>query len=121
MEVLLVEDEALVRELLEEYLIEAGLVVRPCTCAEEGLDCIARCGTPAVLVTDVNLGAGMDGLALADEMQRRWPDVPVVVITGDERNLARMSEPLRNTCLVKPFNPPRLSAAVQALIRGAEA
>jgi DNA-binding response OmpR family regulator len=121
MDVLLVEDEPLVRELLEDDLVEAGLVVRPCGCAEEGLDCMAGSGQqPAVLVTDVNLGPGMDGLALAREVQRRWPRMAVVVITGDERNLAAMPAPLRETCLLKPFNPPRLVAAVNTLMGRSE-
>ncbi len=116
MDVLLVEDEPLVRDLLEDDLVEAGLAVRPCSCAEEGLDCIAaRATPPAVLVTDVNL-PGMDGLALARELQSRWPQMAVVVMTGDERNLAAMPAPLRDTCLVKPFSPPRLVAAVNALM-----
>ncbi len=120
MDVLLVEDEPLVRDLLEDDLVEAGLAVRPCSSAEEGLDCIDRNGAqPAVLVTDVNLGPGMDGLALVDEVQRRWPRMGVVVMTGDERNLAAMPQPLREGCLVKPFNPPRLVAAVNALMRRA--
>ena len=66
-----------------------------------------------LLITDVNLGGGMDGVALAEEAQRRWPGICVVVMTGDERNLGRLPEALRASCFVKPFNPPRLVDAVR--------
>jgi len=117
MNVLLVEDEPLVRELLHEDLADAGLAVHPVDCAEAGLAALETdSGTLAVLVTDVNLGPGMDGVALVAEAQRRWPHIGVVVMTGEESNLGRLPEPLRHSCLIKPFNPPRLVAAVNALV-----
>jgi DNA-binding response OmpR family regulator len=70
-----------------------------------------------VLVTGVNLGLGMDGIALAQEMRRRWPRVGLVLMAGDERNVERLPEPLRQGCLVKPFSPSRLVAAVTVLLR----
>lgn len=117
MDVLLVEDEAAIRELLHDDLCDAGLVVVPVPSAEAGLDAAAQDGNPpAVLVTDVNLGAGMDGVELAAEAQRRWPTLAVVMMTGEERNLSRLPSELRDRCLVKPFNPPRLVAAVNSLM-----
>ncbi len=115
MDVLLVEDEDAIRELLEEDLSDAGLVVVPVPNAEEGLDAAAQ-EAPAVLVTDVNLGAGMDGLELAAEVRRRWPGVAVVVMTGAETNLARMADGLTDACLRKPFRPHRLLETVSRLV-----
>jgi DNA-binding NtrC family response regulator len=117
MDVLLVEDESAIRDLLECDLVEAGLAVVPCPTAEEGLRAVEREGPPpAVVVTDVNLGLGMDGVALAEEVRRRWPGVAVVMMTGDARNLRRMPEALRDGCLLKPFCPPRLVATVNSLM-----
>jgi DNA-binding response OmpR family regulator len=117
MDVLLVEDEPAIRELLQEDLADAGLCVVPAPSAEEGLEAVAKeQGPPRVLVTDVNLGPGMDGVALVEEAQRRWPSLAIVVMTGEERNLSRLPEDLRGGCLMKPFNPPRLVAAVTMLI-----
>ena len=117
MDVLLVEDEAMVREMLHEDLAEAGLAVVQAATAEEGLDAVVEGARPSVLITDVNLGGGMDGVALAEEAQRRWPGICVVVMTGDERNVDRLPEALRASCLVKPFNPPRLVDAVRDKMR----
>jgi DNA-binding NtrC family response regulator len=119
-DVLLVEDEPLVREILQEDLAEAGLDVVEAATAEDALQAAERSRPPPpVLVTDVYLGPGMDGVALAAEMQRRWPQLSLVVMTGDERNVERLPEQLRKSCLVKPFNPPRLVQAVRLLLRPA--
>jgi DNA-binding response OmpR family regulator len=116
MDVLLVEDEPAIRDVLEEDLSDAGLAVTPCPTAEDGLLAVGDMA-PAVVVTDVNLGPGMDGLALAQELRRRWPEVGLVVMTGDERNLRRMPESLRAVCLMKPFTAPRLVETVNCLMR----
>ena len=118
MDVLLVEDETLVRETLAEDLAGAGLDVAEAPSAEAAL---ARTATeagqpPSVIVTDVDLGAGMDGLTFVAEARRRWPEVGVVVMTGNPANLnARRPDP-REVCLRKPFAPRRLAAAVRALM-----
>ncbi|MGG5823486.1 response regulator [Falsiroseomonas sp. HW251] len=116
MHVLLVEDEPFTREMLRQDLLDTGLDVLPVGTAEEGLDSVDREVAPAVVVTDVNLGAGMDGVALAEEARRRWPDVVVLVMTGDERNLHRLPDDLRENCFIKPFEPERLVAAVRRCV-----
>ena len=117
MDVLLVEDEPSIREFLQDDLTDAGLSVVPAPNAEMGLAAAANDNQPpVVLVTDVDLGPGMDGLALAHEAQRRWPTLAVVVMTGDERNLARMPEAMRSSCFVKPFSPLRLANKVKELM-----
>lgn len=120
MDVLLVEDEALIREMLAEDLEDAGLHVAEASSAETALAAVGAAGDagrpPCVLVTDVNLGSGMDGLALVAEMRRRWPGVGVVVMTGRPANLdGRPSDP-HEVRLLKPFALPRLTAAVQDLM-----
>ena len=121
MDVLLVDDEALIRETLAEDLADAGLDVAEAPSAEAALGAANATaggtgGPPSVLVTDVNLGCGMDGLALAAEARRRWPDVGVVVMTGKPANLDGRRPDPREVCLLKPFNPPRLAAAVHELM-----
>ena len=120
MDVLLVEDEALIREMLAEDLADAGLDVAEASSAEAALGAATAAGEagrrPSVLVTDVNLGGGMDGLALAAEARRRWPEMGVVVMTGQPANLNGRRPDPREVCLLKPFGPPRLAAAVHHLM-----
>ena len=117
MDVLLVEDEPLIRETLVEDLSGAGLDVLEAPDAETALGAAGQAPRPpCVLVTDVNLGGGMDGLALVAEVRRRWPEVGVVVITGRSSNLGGRCHDPREICLLKPFGTPRLAAAVHELM-----
>ncbi len=120
MDVLLVEDEPLIREMLAEDMIDAGLEVAEAPSAEAALGAGSAAGAarppPRILVTDVNLGGGMDGLALATEARRRWPGVGVVVMTGNPPNLAGRASDPREVCLHKPFGPSRLTTAVHELM-----
>jgi len=117
MDVLLIEDEALIREVLEEDLADAGLDVLAAPNAEEALVAAERAApTPAVVVTDVNLGPGMDGLTFAQEARRRWPAVGIVVMTADPRTLRTLTPSLHDRCLLKPFPPPRLLTEINMLM-----
>jgi len=87
MNVLVVEDETLVREIVSENLLDDGLEVVEAPSAEAALDLTETTGAPEV-VTDVNLGTGMDGLTLAGEVHRRWPSAGVVIMTGNPSSVS---------------------------------
>lgn len=86
-DVLLVEDEPLVRAAVAESLRDADLDLAKAASAEEALAAAAdgSGGPPSVVVADLHLGPGMDGLALGAEALRRWPGVGVVHATGTRR------------------------------------
>jgi DNA-binding NtrC family response regulator len=119
MNVMLVEDDALLRETLAEEMVLTGLNVTQAPNAEVALETImgAENGStlPFILVTDVNLGDGMDGLALVVEARRRWPEAGVVVMTGDPANIeGRCSDP-REVLLLKPMGLSQVADAVHGL------
>jgi CheY-like chemotaxis protein len=113
MSVLLVEDDALVRECLSEMLGEMGLRVAALPNASEALALPDGAEAPSVLVTDVRLGAGLDGFALAAAARDRWPGIHAVLISGDARSAEHALAPTESF-LAKPF---RMDDLVQA-IRG---
>jgi two-component system, response regulator PdtaR len=80
--VLLVEDEPLVRMLLAEELRAAGLTVVEAGCASEALSFLAV-DSVDVVVTDIQMPGGMDGLELAEDIRRKHPAVPIVVTSGN--------------------------------------
>jgi DNA-binding response OmpR family regulator len=116
MDVLLVEDEPLVREILTETLEEAGLDVAEMPTGEAALQATVEAAKPAVVVTDVDLGPGMSGFALAREARRRWPDVGVVYISGRPSNLQGHALDPRERFLPKPFMPDALVRTVRCLM-----
>jgi CheY-like chemotaxis protein len=82
--VLLVDDEPLIRRVISGYLVAAGYVVRV---AVDGLDAIAklRAGLPDLIVSDSNMPK-MSGLEFLDVVRKRFPQIPVIVISGSAAN-----------------------------------
>jgi CheY-like chemotaxis protein len=116
LDILLVEDDDLVRECLAEALHEAGLSIEGCYSGEAALSMMHGGRQPCVLVTDINLGPGMDGLAFARAAREVCPGLPVVFISGRYAELRGMSESER--FLPKPFTTPALLRAIDD-VRGA--
>src|SRR5215467_1490960 len=77
---LLVEDEAPLREALAEQLIDRGYAVEQ---AESGEEALARLADFAfdVIITDLRL-PGIDGSAVVDAALGRYPDIIAIVVTG---------------------------------------
>jgi DNA-binding NtrC family response regulator len=120
MDVLIVDDESLVREIVSENLQEDGLQVMEAVSAEDALQITGAAGAPEVVVTDVNLGPGMDGLGLAEEVHRRWPSVGVVIMTDNPGYVGGRTFEENERFLPKPFGPSRLVTAVRELMRRSE-
>jgi len=78
--ILVVDDDKAVRAALRVNLEKAGLDVRLASSAEEGLQVLHDHPVDIVL-TDVKM-PGASGLELLQEVKARWPDVQVVVMTG---------------------------------------
>jgi two-component system, response regulator PdtaR len=81
--VLIVDDEPLIRETVAELLSSAGLSTLEATNAVEALDLLNKSGQAvAVLLTDVRMPGGMNGIDLARIAQRTWPWIKVIVMSG---------------------------------------
>lgn len=104
MYVLLVEDDDLIRIGLAELLAEAGFEVIGAPDAESALALAGTARPPRAVVSDVNLGPGMNGFALAAAARRRWPMVPVLLISGVETNFAGRHCGATERFLRKPFS-----------------
>ncbi|HEV7265450.1 MAG TPA: response regulator [Falsiroseomonas sp.] len=124
--VLLVDDEALVRETLCAELTERGwkvLEVADGAAALHALDTGAL--QPDLLVTDLSM-PGMSGLALIREMRRRRPGLPAVLLTGlvgdGAAAQAALAEAVRDgpfALLRKPLDARELAARAEALLHAA--
>ena len=81
--VLLVEDEPSVRRLTERALRKAGWDVLVAASAEEAQALLSApdAAPPALVVSDIAL-PGMAGTGLAAELRRRWPGLPIILVSG---------------------------------------
>jgi signal transduction histidine kinase/CheY-like chemotaxis protein len=108
--VLLVEDNEAVRTTTADFLAESGLTVRTAVDAAEALALLERETFGAVL-SDIIMPGEMSGTALALAIRRRWPDVPVLLISGySDRALEAQDQGF--TVLPKPMD---LNAVVRQL------
>ena len=114
--VLVVEDEAYVRESLAEMLRERGYEVAEAGSIAEATSLLA--GLPVdVVLTDFRLPGG-DGLQLVKHLQETSPEVPVVVLTG-QGTITSAVECLKSGAsdyLLKPADPDALEVALTRAI-----
>ncbi len=118
--VLVVEDEAAVRESTRRALVRHGVQV--CT-ARNGFEALDRLehGPPVDLVlTDVAM-PGMDGPRLAEQIHRRWPDLPVLFISGTRSPDLPAPAGADVGYLPKPFGRRALVERVRAMLHRSEA
>src|ERR1700730_1001716 len=79
-DILVVEDDPIMREALADWLRGAGYGVRMAADGSAGLAAV-RLAAPALVVTDIHM-PGMNGATLISELKRHNPQVPVVAISG---------------------------------------
>jgi DNA-binding NtrC family response regulator len=83
---LVVEDDALQRELVVSLLEESEMGVIQCESAEAALRVLERMGgCLAMMFTDVQLAGSIDGIALAHFAKDRFPSLHVIVTSGASR------------------------------------
>jgi CheY-like chemotaxis protein len=101
--VLLVEDEPIVRMSAADDLQEAGFHVLEAANADVALAVLEACsGEVQVLFTDIDMPGSMNGLALAESVQRRWPHISLLISSAYRRpHLGQLPEDGR--FLPKPY------------------
>jgi DNA-binding response OmpR family regulator len=114
--VLLVEDDQVVRAALTHALTDRGHVVRPLGTAVDALR-EAAANEPDLIILDLGL-PDLDGAA-ALRMLRGITNVPLIVATarGEEANVVQMLNSGADDYVVKPFSSEHLAARISALLR----
>src|SRR5437868_2125078 len=114
-DVLVVDDEADIRELVAGILADEGYAVRTAANSEEALAAV-RARKPALLILDIWMaGGGMDGLEMLDMVKALDADLPVIMISGHGNIETAVSAIKRGAYefLEKPFKSDRLLLVVQ--------
>lgn len=99
------EDEVIIRLDICCCLEDVGMSVLAATTAEEALHFL-RSQTVQLLFTDIDLPGKINGIALASQVSRQWPDVGILVTSGavvDTREL-----PDTATFFPKPYLPDQI-------------
>ena len=114
-DVLVVDDEADIRDLVAGILTDEGYDVRTASDSESALAAV-RARKPSLLILDIWMqGGGMDGLELLDLVKALDADLPVIMISGHGNIETAVSSIKRGAYefLEKPFKSDRLLLVVE--------
>jgi DNA-binding response OmpR family regulator len=113
---LVVDDDPVVRELLQEYFGQQGYEIRLAASAGEARQQLGG-SPPGLVFLDVGL-PGEDGISLARYIREQF-DIPIVMISGAGEPLDRIIglEVGADDYVTKPFEPRELLARVKAIMR----
>ena len=114
--ILLADDEASIRRILETRLKMAGYDVYTAADGEEAVAAFNK-HNPDLVVLDVMMPK-MDGYGVTREI-RRTADVPIIILTalGDVSERITGLELGADDYVIKPFSPKELEARVKAVLR----
>jgi CheY-like chemotaxis protein len=112
--VLVVDDNADIRRCSADLLSQAGYEVRT---AIDGFEALAlmRKALPDVIITDLNM-PNMSGFELLSIVRRRFPQIPVIVVTGDFLGTAQAEGLLADAFFQKGQSPVQLFQQIRSLL-----
>jgi two-component system, response regulator PdtaR len=112
--ILVVEDDTILGAILVDMLEELGCVVVGIARTAAGAVSAAREHLPDVVMLDINLAEGSDGIEAAREINRAQV-TSFVFVTGraDERTWQRAKAAVPCSYVVKPFDMAAIDAALQ--------
>ncbi len=116
--VLVVEDEASIREMVALNLRRAGWEVLEAGSAEQALELLGRRPDCDAALLDIML-PGMDGLSLCETIRRSNADIGIIMVSakGQESDKIRGLSIGADDYITKPFSVSELIARVEALVR----
>ena len=112
--ILIVEDEFIIAQNLKQILVELGYAVSGHAFdAAEALEILQKGETDLALL-DINLGAGMDGIALAAQIRLDFA-LPFIFLTShsDKQTIERAKAVHPSGFLVKPFKRSEIFPAIE--------
>jgi DNA-binding response OmpR family regulator len=119
--ILLVEDEALIVEILTAEFADTGFEV---VVVSDGNRAIAELDADAArfkaVVTDIRLGKGPDGWDVGRRARELVSDMSVVYVSGDSTHDWSSKGVPESVVILKPFAPTQLVTAVSTLITAAD-
>lgn len=115
--ILIVDDDARLRRLLERFLTEQGYRVRSVEDTAQ-MDRLLDRELYSLIVLDLML-PGEDGLKACERLREQGTTTPIIMLTakGDETSRIQGLEMGADDYLPKPFNPRELVARIKAVLR----
>ena len=117
--ILVVEDNPLVGQMASTMLSSMGYSAVVVIDASSAIAELERPDPVALMLTDILLPGGMTGFDLARQARRRWPDLPILFMSGfADSSLVPDDFRSNTTLLAKPFRLGQLSEAIVFALAG---
>jgi signal transduction histidine kinase/CheY-like chemotaxis protein len=117
--VLLVEDDREVADVAAQLLREIGCSAVEARDAKSALALLARDPTIGLMLSDIVMPGGMNGIELARHVRGHRPDLPILLATGYSRYAPQlMTEGF--ALVAKPYHRDRLAASIRAAMGGTQ-
>ena len=116
MKLLIVDDEKLIREVINEYAKLENFEIMEANNGEEALDIVNRENIDLIIL-DIMMPK-MDGLTFLREM-KKTKDIPVIILSarGEEYDKLTGFDLNADDYITKPFSPKELMARVKAVLK----
>jgi DNA-binding response OmpR family regulator len=118
-DILIVDDDAALRETLDEFLAGEGYAIRQAANVTQARETIAA-AAPDLILLDINMPGG-DGLSLAAELRAKT-SLPIIILSGKGSMVDKVVglEVGADDYIAKPFELRELLARVRAVLRRAK-
>lgn len=113
--VLVVEDEMVLRMRAADIVEDAGFIPVEAVNADEAIAILESRSDIAVLFTDIQMPGSMDGLKLALTVHTRWPDIKIVLVSGQVKP-SDAERPANSRFFGKPLGVEQMIAELQAIV-----
>src|SRR6266480_1554165 len=113
--VLVVEDEMVLRMRAADIVEDAGFSPIEAVNADEAIAILESRSDIAVLFTDIQMPGSMDGLKLAHAVHTRWPDIKIVLVSGQVKP-SDSERPAHSRFFGKPLVVEQMIVELQAMV-----
>src|SRR4051812_1009666 len=113
--VLVVEDEMVLRMRAVDIVEDAGFTAVEAVNAEEALSILESRSDISLLFSDIQMPGSMDGLKLAHAVHNRWPSIKIILVSGQVQ-LSNTDTPADSRFFGKPLEAKQMIAELQQMV-----
>jgi CheY-like chemotaxis protein len=114
--VLVVEDDFMTRWTAAEYLREVGFRVIEAVNVPEAKSILSSGTHVDVVFSDINMPGGENGYGLAQWLSMQYPNLPVLLTSGEPEDLTAYSKGALRQYVRKPYEPDGLVVTLLAML-----
>jgi CheY-like chemotaxis protein len=114
-QILIVEDEILIRLHMAEELRDAGFIVAEASGADEAIAVLKSTDEIGLVLTDIRMPGTLDGIALAKWIRRERPNIRIALVSA---NIHEVPGAEVDAVFGKPVRPDQLIGWARQLLKG---